>query len=205
MDLEKNKIFAAVLVAGIAGYFFGFMSDVVFHETHAENAYHIEVAENLSSGAVVANQGPEPIAAYLAVADASKGESLARACAACHTFEKGGADGIGPHLWGVLNRDVASVGGFAYSDAMAAHEGSWTYDELNNFLYKPKAYIEGTKMNYIGLKDPKKRANVIAYLRSLSDNPAALPDVPPPAEEAVEGADEQLPVNEETPAPETVE
>lgn len=204
MDLEKNKLFAAVLVAGIAGYFFGFVSDVVFHEAHSENAYHIEVAENLSTGAIVAAEGPEPIAAFLATADASKGESLARACAACHSFDKGGADGIGPNLWNIVNRTIAGTG-FAYSEAMAAKQGSWTFDELNGFLYKPKSYIEGTKMNYIGLKDSQKRADVIAYLRSLSDNPAALPDVPPAAEEAVEATEDQAAVNEEAPVPETVE
>lgn len=204
MDLEKNKIFAAVLVAGIAGYFFGFMSDLAFHEEHTENAYHIEVAEDLTAGGVVAPQGPEPIAAFLATADAAKGESLARACAACHTFEKGGAEGIGPNLWNVVNRDVASTS-FAYSEAMAAHDGSWTFEELNHFLYKPKSHIEGTKMNFIGLKNPEKRANVIAYLRSLSDNPAALPDVPVEEEQAVEATEGQLPVNEEDPVPQTVE
>lgn len=204
MDLEKNKLFAAVLIAGIAGYFFGFVSDIVFHAAETENAYHIEVAEDLSTGAVVGDQGPEPIAAFLALADASKGESLSKACAACHTFNQGGTDGIGPNLWNIVNKDVGS-GSFAYSDAMAKKEGSWTFDELNNFLYKPKSYVEGTKMNYIGLKNPEKRADVIAYLRSLSPNPAPLPEVPVEVEESVEATEDQLPVVEENPVPETVE
>ena len=207
MDLEKNKIFAAVLVAGIAAYSFGFASDIIFHEEEMEErAYFIDVPEDLASGAVVsAPSGPEPIAAFLAEADPAKGEKLSRACAACHTFNEGGADGVGPNLWSIVNKNVASSG-FAYSEAMASKGGSRTFDELNHFLYKPKDYIEGTKMNYIGIKKPENRADVIAYLNTLSATPAPLPEVTEVKEEAVEEfTTEDAPVNEADPIAESVD
>jgi cytochrome c len=113
--------------------------------------------------------------AMIGGADIAKGEKLVRACAACHTFDKGGADGTGPHLWNVMTRGVAQAGGFAYSAGMKAHGGKWTYAELNHFLWKPKAVVADTKMNFIGLKKPEDRAAVVAYLRTLNDSPPGLP------------------------------
>ena len=90
-------------------------------------------------------------------------------------FEAGGKNKVGPVLWNVVNTDKGVVDGFGYSTALAEFGGAWDYTSLNAFLYKPKAYISGTKMNFAGLKKPTDRANMIAYLRSLSDAPAALP------------------------------
>ena len=95
--------------------------------------------------------------------------------APCHNYEKGNANKVGPNLWNIINRPKASVDGFAYSKALLDIGGKWTYEELSEFLYKPKQYVEGTKMNFSGLKKAEDRANLILFLRDHSDNPVPLP------------------------------
>lgn len=175
--LKLNKIFAGVLIAGLlvmAGIKLG---EVLVPHGHLEsNAYPIEVADTAGSGdAPAAPAGPEPILALLASADLAAGEKLAKKCAACHVFEAGGANKTGPALWNIVNADKGKVAGFGYSAALSDFGGAWDYSALNQFLYKPKAYISGTKMNFAGFKKPKDRANMIAYLRSTADSPAPLP------------------------------
>lgn len=172
--MEFNKIFAAFLVAAITACLSGFVAGkfVHPHKLH-EDAYHIE-AVDMVAGGTSGPAMPEPVLALIAEADVARGERLMRACAACHTFDKGGADGTGPHLWNVMTRGVATAN-FAYSAGMKAHGGKWTYAELNHFLWKPKAVVADTKMNFIGLKKPEERAAVIAYLRTLNDAQPALP------------------------------
>ena len=120
--------------------------------------------------------------ALIAAADPAKGEAFARRCVACHTFEKDGGNKIGPLLWNVVNRPVASVPDFRYSQAMVAFsEGgakTWTYEELDPFLTDPRGHVPGTTMAFPGIKNEADRANVIAYLRTLSDAPAPLPGAP---------------------------
>ena len=100
----------------------------------------------------------------------------AKKCAACHSFDKGGANKVGPDLWGVVNRPIASHEGFSYSEALAGKSGdAWDYDHLNEFLTSPKAYAPGTKMSFAGISKDTERADVIAYLRTLADEPAPLP------------------------------
>lgn len=185
--MEFNKIFAAVLVAGIVASLTGFLSHKLV-EAHplAENAYKIEGAESAGTSGPAAKAGPEPILALLASADPAKGEQVAKVCATCHSFNKGGANGIGPNLWGSINREKGSHAGFAYSDGMKTHGGNWSYTELNKFLWKPKAFIDGTKMNFVGLKKPEDRAAVLAWLRTMADSPAALPTDAQIAAEAAE-------------------
>ena len=122
-----------------------------------------------------APSGPAPIGPLLASADPAAGQAASKACAACHSFDKGGANKVGPNLYGIVGAKHGHIDGFAYSDAIKGKAGPWNYDELNKFLYDPKAYAPGTKMTFAGLKKDQERANVIAYLRSLSDNPAPLP------------------------------
>jgi len=175
-NMEFNKIFAAVLVAGIVASLTGFVSHKLVHpHSLSANAYPIEGGEETGAGGSKVEAKPEPVLALIAAADIGKGEQVAKVCATCHTFNKGGAAGIGPNLWGVVNHAKGSQAGFAYSDGMKAKGGDWNYAELNKFLWKPKAYIEGTKMNFVGLKKPEDRAAVIAWLRTLADSPAALP------------------------------
>ena len=142
-----------------------------------ENAYPIEITQLADSGnnAAPVNQGPEPILAMLASADIDAGIKIAKKCSACHEFNADGKNKTGPMLWNIVDANMAMKEGFNYSGALASMGGTWDYNALNAFFYKPKAYVEGTKMNFAGLKKPSDRANLIAYLRSLSDAPAALP------------------------------
>ena len=200
-NMEFNKIFAAVLVAGIIAYLGGFIADHAVHPHKLkEDAVKIEGIEGGAAGGPAKPTGPEPILAMIADADIAQGEKLSRACAACHNFENGGPHGTGPNMWNKVNAAVASKPGFDYSDAMKEHGGTWTYAELNHFLWKPKAYIAGTKMNYLGLKKPEDRAAMIAWLRTLSPSPAALPTLAEIDAEMVELA----PETEETAASEDV-
>ena len=121
------------------------------------------------------NADPEPILALLASADVAAGQKLAKKCTACHVFEAGGANKVGPALWSIVNKAKASADGYAYSAALAQFGGKWDYQSLNAFLAKPKAYISGTKMNFAGLKKPADRANMVAWMRTMADNEAPLP------------------------------
>jgi len=184
--MELNKLMAAILVAGIVASFAGFIAKEAIHphKLH-ENAVKIDGVEEDAGGGVTKQTLPEPILAMIAGADVAQGEKISKACATCHSFDKGGPDGTGPNLWGVVNRAKAGKGGFEYSEAMKTAGGNWSYSDLNHFLWKPKAYVNGTKMNFIGLKKPEDRAAIIAWLRTKSDGQAALPsDAQIKAEEA---------------------
>lgn len=189
-DLEKNKLFAAILVAGIVAMLCGFVSHVLIHPHVPETAaidIDTSALEAAGSGGAAGPTGPEPILALLATADVKKGEALSKACLACHSFEQGGANKVGPNLYGIVNAKKAHQGDFPYSDVikgMAAKGDTWTYDNLNHFLYKPAGYAPGTKMSFPGLKKPQDRADVIAYLRTLAGSPAALPSADEMAAEA---------------------
>ena len=177
MSTETNKIFAAILIAGIVASLSGFIAHkLVSSEELKENAVMIESAEAATgAGGAAAATGPEPILALIAAADVAKGEKISKACAACHSFDKGGATKVGPNLWGVVGGPKAHVASFAYSDGLKGKGGKWDYDSLNHFLWKPKAYIADTKMTFVGLKKPEDRAALIAWLRAQADSPAALP------------------------------
>jgi len=116
-----------------------------------------------------------PIATRLAHADIDRGKSISRVCMTCHTLAKGAPNKIGPNLWNVVDRPRASEPGFDYSAAMKAKGGKWSFEELDKFLTHPQGYIPGTKMTFGGIQNPNQRADLIAYLRTLSDHPAPLP------------------------------
>ncbi|CAN7522598.1 cytochrome c family protein [Phenylobacterium sp. LjRoot219] len=115
------------------------------------------------------------LATALAAADVAKGQQTAKVCASCHTFDQGGQDRTGPGLWGVVGRDVAGHGAFAYSGAMKAQAGSWTYERLDAYLTNPAKAVPGNKMAFNGLRRVQDRANVIAYLSTLSASPVPFP------------------------------
>jgi len=176
--LFLNKIAAAVLSAGLLAMITGFISSQIFHPHKMEKqAYEIAAGEEPAAGAQTASApaGPQPIAPLLAKANAEAGEKAAKKCASCHTFEKGGANKIGPNLWNVVGAKHAAHAGFSYSSVMQGMAGEWDYEALNKFIYSPRAYANGTKMTFAGIKSDQERADVIAYLRSLSDSPKPLP------------------------------
>ncbi len=135
------------------------------------------LAAALPISAAFAQQPPvESINDLLAHADVAAGQATAKPCMSCHNFEKGGPNKFGPNLWDIVNRQRASHTGFTYSGALLSGKGKpWTYDELNHWLYGPSAYVPGTYMTFVGLKKTQDRANVIAWLRTLSDHQAPLP------------------------------
>ena len=120
----------------------------------------------------------EPIEAYLAKADPAKGGDVFKKCAACHNADKGGANQLGPNLWGVLGEPVGQGHGFAFSDGLAKKGGTWNWDNLSQWLTSPKAFAPGTKMTFAGLSNPQDRANVMAFLNQHSDAPQPLPAAP---------------------------
>jgi cytochrome c len=191
-NFEFNKLFAAVLCALLVIWVGGFAIEKLVHPKALEkDAVTIEGASDEHGGAAVdaGPQGPEPILALIAAADVEKGAKISKACAACHAFEKGGANKQGPGLWGIVGNAKASHEGFEYSAGLKAKGGNWDYDSLNHFLWKPKKYVADTKMNFIGLKKPEERAALIAWLRNQADSAAALPtDAEIAAEAAVTAA-----------------
>ena len=204
-EIELNKIFAAILIAGITFMLSGFVADLLIHEKKLkEPAVPIAGVEREDGEKKEEKEElPEPVLGLIASADTSTGEKLSRQCAACHSFEKGGPNKIGPNLWDVVNTLKGAKEGFSYSSALMEKGGKWTYANLNKFLWRPDWYIDGTKMNYIGIKKPEKRAAMIAWLRTLADNPAPLPteeeiaaekaELAPPPEKSEEESSEKTP------------
>lgn len=185
-------IFAALLCAGIVAMLAGFVAKHLVHPTHLEkDAVAVESAAGPAAGGAGKVAMAEPIVSMIVAADVERGKAVAKACAACHNFEQGGPNGVGPNLFGVVGNKKQSHPGFAYSGTLDKHGGdTWTYHELNKFIWKPKAYDPDTKMNFIGIKKPEDRAAVIAYLRTLGDKPA-------PTAAEIEADQKEL-----TPAPE---
>ena len=147
-----------------------------------------------------------PLPVRLAKASVEKGQATAKQCQACHTFEKGGPNRVGPNLWNVVGNERGEGRGFNFSAAMKAKGGKWTYDELDKFLTDPRGYISGTAMTFAGIKNEQQRADVIDYLHTLSDNPGPLPKVqaentPAPAAGGTPAGGEAKPAEAAKPAP----
>lgn len=177
-SFEFNKIAGAVLGTLLLVLGLKNLSGVVFYNEAPEKpGFMIAAAEAQSGDAKPAEAAAlAPIAPLLAKADKTKGEAAAKACAACHDFTKGGPNKVGPNLWDVVERPIASVAGFSYSEALKADSGkTWTFEDLNAWIHAPATYAKGTKMSFGGLKKDEDRANVIAYLASLSDSPKPFP------------------------------
>lgn len=215
-NMKFNVAFAALLVAGIIAMLSGFVANkLVSPEELAEDAVAIEAADAGGGAGAAKVAMPEPILALIATADIERGKSVSKACAACHSFEKGGPNGVGPGLYGVVGAKKDAHAGYAYSGKLEATGGDvWTLNELNHFLWKPKAYAPGTKMNFVGIKKPEDRAALIAWLRTVSDSPVPLPseadiaaeqaELAPPAatpEAAPAGAQDAAPVTGSEAAP----
>jgi cytochrome c len=177
-SFELNKILGAVLGTCLVLLLTSFAASAVFAPVKPEKpGFEIAVREDShGAGSKEAAAPSEPIENLLQTASVEKGTAAAKKCAACHTFEKGGPNRVGPNLFGVLNEPKGQGhGGFNFSAAMKAKGGNWTYDDLNKFLANPKAFVPGTAMGFAGISKDSERADVIAYLRSLADSPAPLP------------------------------
>ena len=178
-SFEWNKIIGAVLASMILAMVSGIIAGTLVKPTvPAKPVYVVASAEQPKGqqAAAPAQAGPEPIAPLLAKADAAAGKDETKKCMVCHTFEKGGPNRIGPNLYNVIGQPIAEGrNGYQFSPALSAHKGQkWTVDELNKWLFNPQEFAKGTKMTFVGLPKAKDRADVVAYLNTLSDSPQPL-------------------------------
>lgn len=172
---ELNKIAGAVLGAALLMMVISEIGNFLVHPEQLDKAV-IEIAAQEAAPAQDAGEEGPPLSELLAAADVGKGEKQAKKCAACHSFDKGGANKIGPNLYAILGRDVASVDGFSYSEALTGIEGDWGWENLSAFLANPKAFAAGTKMAFAGVKRDNQRADLLLYLHSLADSPFPMPE-----------------------------
>ncbi|HEY7999832.1 MAG TPA: cytochrome c family protein [Pseudolabrys sp.] len=176
-SFELNKVLGAILGTCLITLALNITAGAIFSpEKPAKPGYAIAAKEK-GSGESAAPKAPEqPIENLLASASVEKGQATAKQCQACHTFEKGGPNRVGPNLWNIVGDERGKDrGGFNFSAAMKAKGGKWTFDELNKFLTSPRGYIPGTAMTFAGLSREQQRADVIDFLRTLSDSPMPLP------------------------------
>jgi cytochrome c len=178
-SFELNKIIGAILGTLLFVMGVGFLAEAVYHPTAAGQGYALPEPEGGDHG----NGGGEEvpvvsIGTLLASADATQGAEQAKKCGACHDLTEANANKTGPGLYDVVERVIGSHPGFAYSPVLAEHQANgdtWTYDNLNHFLTSPKAFAPGTKMTFAGVKNDQERANIIAFLSTLSASPKPFP------------------------------
>lgn len=179
--IELNKIAASILIAGLVMMITGKIASTLYHPTEAlTRGYSVDESAMVTDTAGGAgDDSAEPVTIdirpLLASADAASGQTVAKKCLACHTFDKGGIDKVGPNLWGIIGASVAHSDSFNYSGAMKDYGGTWDYNRLATYLYDPKKAVKGTKMAFAGLRKEKDIADLLAYLRQQSDNPIPLP------------------------------
>jgi cytochrome c len=175
-SFELNKILGALLGTCLILLAVHIASGAIFSTpAPAKPGYDIAVKEQKPGGQEAAKPAEVPIETLLASASTEHGAQVAKQCGACHNFQEGQGPKTGPDLYGVVGRKIASVAGFNYSAALKAVSGTWTYDALNKWLLDPRADVPGTAMTFAGLSNEKQRADVIAYLNTLSKNPLPIP------------------------------
>tara|TARA_Y100000591_G_C21803087_1_gene683247 strand:- start:304 stop:849 length:546 start_codon:yes stop_codon:yes gene_type:complete len=179
-SFEINKIVASILLIALLFIGIGKISNLIFQVDKPKTAgYKVEVPESDAvtklSEAKTETVDEVDIVSLLALGDITHGEKVFKKCSACHVVEKGGANKIGPALYGVLGRKVAAINDYKYSQALTDYDKEWTFEEMNGYLKKPQTWIKGTKMSFAGLRKEKDRASVILFLNQYSDNPIPLP------------------------------
>jgi cytochrome c len=174
-SFELNKILGAVLGTCLILLALSIGAGALFAPEKPAKPGYIVAVKTEESGKAAAPEQVTPLPTRLAKASVEKGQSIAKQCQACHTFEKGGPNRVGPNLWNVVGEARGEGRGFNFSAAMKAKGGKWTFEELDKFIADPRGYIPGTAMTFAGIKNDQQRADVIDYLHTMSDNPLPLP------------------------------
>jgi len=172
---EINKIIAAIILTVVIVFGIGKISDIIYNTESTKVASYKVDSNNNTQTNQVKSESTTDIKALLALGSADKGKKVFNKCAACHSITEGGGNKIGPALYSILGREMASVNNFKYSKALSQFGKSWGFDEMNAFLTKPAKYIKGTKMAFAGLKNDEDRASVILYMNQQAKNPLPLP------------------------------
>jgi cytochrome c len=178
-SFELNKVAAAVLFSLLLVLGIQNLAGAIYTpKPLKEAAYKVpgveEAAAPATPGGAPAAAEP-PIGELLAAAKPDNGPNIFKKCTTCHTIEKGGANKVGPNLYGIIGHKKGGIAGFAYSQAITGKGGEWTYEDLNEFLKAPAKFAPGTKMAFAGIGKPSERADLIAWLRTQNDNPPPLP------------------------------
>ncbi len=201
-SFELNKIMGAILGTCLFVLALSIVSGGIFasHPPH-KPGYEIAVTDDKAGAKQAAVEPQVPLENLLNEANAEKGASVARQCAACHEFAKGGPNKVGPGLYNVVNADAGTHPGFTYSNAMKNKKGKWTFEELDKFLANPSKAVPGTSMTFLGIRRAADRAAVIVYLNQQNDSPAALPKPVAAAPEKKDGEQKTAPEAQKKDAP----
>ncbi|CAN5665245.1 cytochrome c family protein [soil metagenome] len=172
-----NTVAGCVLASALFAMVVGKVSNALVHPHKLEKpAIAVSDDAPVQTAAAQPAQDLAPIGPKLASANVDAGKALfQKQCSTCHTIDKGGANKVGPNQWGVVGRKKGSHEGFSYSSGLQAMGGDWSYEDINHMIFKPTAYVKGTKMAFAGLSKESERADIIAYLRTMSDSPAPMP------------------------------
>jgi cytochrome c len=198
-SFELNKVLGAILGTCLILLALNIGAGALFAPVKPAKPGYMIAVKTEAGGKQEAAPKETPLPVRLAKASVEKGQATAKQCQACHTFEKGGPNRVGPNLWNVVGEERGQGRGFNFSSGMKTKGGKWTFEELDKFLTDPRGYIPGTAMTFAGIKNDQQRADVIDYLHTLSDNPLPLPKAQ--AENAPAAGGETKPADKAPAAP----